>query len=128
MSTNVKPIPDGYHSITPYLIINNAAEAIDFYKNAFGAEVLYRLNLDLPERLSSMAKAAGLSEISANDIPVMVERPGHYPVSGGWVVYLNRNMKFVPYPGPFPMTEEFIGALETLSESSNEAQGSKVNQ
>ncbi|HKA23566.1 MAG TPA: VOC family protein [Candidatus Eisenbacteria bacterium] len=33
----VKPIPDGYHSLTPYLLITGAARAIDFYKNVFGA-------------------------------------------------------------------------------------------
>ena len=33
----VKPIPEGYHSITPYMILDNAAAAIDFYKRAFGA-------------------------------------------------------------------------------------------
>lgn len=32
-----KPIPDGYHSVTPYLSVHNGAEAIDFYKRAFGA-------------------------------------------------------------------------------------------
>jgi PhnB protein len=32
-----KPIPDGYHSVQPYLIFNGAAKAIEFYKNAFGA-------------------------------------------------------------------------------------------
>jgi PhnB protein len=38
-----KPIPDGYHSITPYLIINGAAKALDFYTRAFGAEELFRM-------------------------------------------------------------------------------------
>jgi PhnB protein len=33
----VKPIPDGYHTVTPYLIVNDAAAAIEFYKKAFGA-------------------------------------------------------------------------------------------
>jgi PhnB protein len=33
----VKPIPDGYHSITPYLVLDNAKGALDFYKRAFGA-------------------------------------------------------------------------------------------
>jgi PhnB protein len=33
----IKPIPNGYHSITPYLAIRGASEAIDFYKQAFGA-------------------------------------------------------------------------------------------
>jgi len=41
MST--KPIPDGYHTVTPYLIINGAADAIDFYKRAFGATEIMRM-------------------------------------------------------------------------------------
>jgi PhnB protein len=36
MST-VKPTPEGYHSVTPYLFIKGAASAIEFYKNVFGA-------------------------------------------------------------------------------------------
>ncbi len=39
----VKSIPDGYHSITPYLIVQGAAEAIDFYMCAFGAKELVRM-------------------------------------------------------------------------------------
>ena len=38
-----KPIPDGYHSVTPYLIIKGAAQALDFYQRAFGATELMRL-------------------------------------------------------------------------------------
>ncbi|MBU6421774.1 MAG: VOC family protein [Gammaproteobacteria bacterium] len=37
------PIPKGYHSITPYLIINGAAAALEFYKNAFGAKEKVRM-------------------------------------------------------------------------------------
>lgn len=40
---NVKPIPDGYHSLTPYLYTRNAASAIEFYKSVFGAQELYRM-------------------------------------------------------------------------------------
>jgi PhnB protein len=43
MAGKVNPIPDKYHSITPYLIINGAARAIDFYKQAFGAVELFRM-------------------------------------------------------------------------------------
>lgn len=43
MSTKVKPIPDGYHTLTPYLIIKGAAAAIDFYKKAFGAQEQFRM-------------------------------------------------------------------------------------
>jgi len=38
-----KPIPDGYHSVTPYLIARNATQAIEFYKRAFGAQELGKL-------------------------------------------------------------------------------------
>jgi PhnB protein len=41
---SVKPIPEGYHSVTPYLIIRGAAEAIEFYKKAFGATELFRMS------------------------------------------------------------------------------------
>ena len=43
MATTVKPIPDGYHSVTPYLCIKGAAAAIDFYKSAFGAKEIMRM-------------------------------------------------------------------------------------
>jgi PhnB protein len=39
----VKPIPDGYHQITPYLAIKGAAQAIEFYKKAFGAKERMRM-------------------------------------------------------------------------------------
>ncbi len=39
----VNPIPDGYHTITPYLTARNASEAIEFYKTAFGATEIGRL-------------------------------------------------------------------------------------
>jgi PhnB protein len=42
MATKTKRIPEGYHTITPHLVIRNAAQAIDFYKRAFGAEEIYR--------------------------------------------------------------------------------------
>lgn len=43
MANKVKPTPDGYHSITPYLIIKGAATAIDYYKEIFGAQELLRI-------------------------------------------------------------------------------------
>lgn len=38
-----KPIPDGRQALTPYLIVRNAAKAIEFYENAFGAKEVFRL-------------------------------------------------------------------------------------
>lgn len=43
MTSSVKAIPDGYHTITPYICVNDAANAIEFYKKAFGATELMRL-------------------------------------------------------------------------------------
>ena len=43
METEVKPVPEGYHTVTPYLIIRDAARAIEFYKKAFGASELVRM-------------------------------------------------------------------------------------
>jgi PhnB protein len=40
----VKPIPDGYTSVTPYLIVNDASKALDYYKMAFGANELMRFD------------------------------------------------------------------------------------
>ena len=44
MAAAIKPIPEGYHSVTPYLILSNASEAIAFYKKALGAEEVLRLD------------------------------------------------------------------------------------
>jgi PhnB protein len=39
---SVKPVPDGYSTATPYLIVSDAATALDFYKSAFGAAEIMR--------------------------------------------------------------------------------------
>ena len=40
----VKPIPEGYHSVTPYLILNHASDAIALYQVAFGALEVMRMD------------------------------------------------------------------------------------
>ena len=60
---SVKPIPDGYHSVTPYLIVEGAARAIDFYKAAFGAKEVLRL---------PMGDRIGHAEILIGDSHVML--------------------------------------------------------
>ena len=60
---DVKPIPDGYHSVTPYLVIKGAASAIEFYKTAFGATELFRMDHD---------GKIGHAEIKIGDSPVML--------------------------------------------------------
>lgn len=63
-TTNVKPIPEGYHSVTPYLIIKGAANAIDFYKKAFGATELFRM--------AGPDGKIGHAEIEIGDSPIML--------------------------------------------------------
>jgi PhnB protein len=60
----VKPIPDGYHSVTPYLIVKGASRAIDFYKQAFGATELMRM--EGPDG------TVGHAEIKVGNSPVML--------------------------------------------------------
>ncbi len=43
MARRVKPIPQGHHSVTPYLIVGDAASALEFYRKAFGASELVRV-------------------------------------------------------------------------------------
>jgi PhnB protein len=42
----VKPIPDGYHAITPYLVVSDGSKAIDYYKTVFAAEELFRMPME----------------------------------------------------------------------------------
>jgi uncharacterized glyoxalase superfamily protein PhnB len=39
----IKPVPDGYHTITPYLVVPGAAKVVDFVKKAFGAEIIHHM-------------------------------------------------------------------------------------
>ena len=76
----VAPIPKGYHSIIPYLIINNAAKAIDFYKKAFGAKEVCRM-----ERPDGKI---GHAELKIGDSKIMLadecpEMGAHSPHAGG---------------------------------------------
>jgi PhnB protein len=43
MTQAASPVPEGYHTVTPYLKIKGAAKALEFYKQAFGAVELFRM-------------------------------------------------------------------------------------
>jgi PhnB protein len=64
MASKVKPIPEGYGAVTPYLIIDGAARAIDFYRKAFGATE--RMRFDAP------GGKIGHAEIEIADSVVML--------------------------------------------------------
>ena len=68
----VKPIPEAYHTVTPYLIIEGAAAAIEFYKQAFGAQELFRF--------PGPDGSVGHAEIKIGDSPIMLADA--YPAMG----------------------------------------------
>jgi PhnB protein len=65
MSTKPKPIPDGFHTLTPYLAVKGAAQAIEFYKCAFGAKERFRMP-------GADGKSIGHAEIVIGDSIVML--------------------------------------------------------
>lgn len=83
--SEVHHIPKGYNAITPYLIVKGAADAIDYYKNVFGATELFRLPAD-NGRIGHAELALGDSHIMlADEFPEMNYRApltnGSSPVS-----------------------------------------------
>ena len=60
---SAKPIPEGYHSVTPYLIVDGAADALDFYAKAFGAKEIFRM---------PMGDRIGHAEILIGDSHIML--------------------------------------------------------
>ena len=64
---SVKPIPDGYHSAQPYLAVDDAAKAIDWYKQAFGA--IERFRMDGP------GGTIGHAELEIGDSVVLLADP-----------------------------------------------------
>ena len=70
MATKVNPIPIGYHTATPYLTLNDCARAIDFYKKAFGAQEIMRME--------GPGGKIGHAEIKIGDSAIMLadEMPG----------------------------------------------------
>src|SRR5207253_8684080 len=65
MTKAVKPIPDGYHTLTPYIMVKGAAEAIEFYKKAFGAKELFRMP-------GADGKTIGHAELQIGDSRIML--------------------------------------------------------
>jgi uncharacterized glyoxalase superfamily protein PhnB len=67
-----KPIPDGFHTLTPHIVVNDGAAAIEFYKQAFGAKELFRL-------LTPDGKAVMHAQLKIGDSILMLggEMPPH---------------------------------------------------
>ena len=63
----VQPVPDGYHTVSPYLAVEDAATAIDYYKQAFGA--IERVRMEAPDG------KIGHAELEIGDSIVMLADP-----------------------------------------------------
>lgn len=83
----VKPIPDGFHTITPHIVVKGAAKAIDFYKAAFGAEELGRHAMPDGSIMHALLKI-GDSMLMLNDEFPMMGAKGPQSI-GGTSVTLN---------------------------------------
>jgi len=105
MSNPVRAIPEGYHSVTPYLTCKNAAQAIDFYKSVFGATELMRMG--------SPDGKIGHAELKIGDSHIFVsdEFPG---------------MKSAPTPGVKGGCGIFL-YLENVDDAFNRAVASGAN-
>jgi PhnB protein len=62
--TSVKPVPDGYHAVTPYLVVQGAEKLIDFVKQAFDAKEI--------ERMSMPDGKIGHAEVRIDDSVIMI--------------------------------------------------------
>jgi PhnB protein len=79
----IKPIPDGYHTVTPYLLVQGAAELIDFLKQIFDAQET--------ERVLRPDGAIGHAEIKIGDSVVMMSEAGGewQPMPSSMYLYVN---------------------------------------
>lgn len=62
----VKPVPEGYHSVTPYLVVDGASDAIEFYNEAFGATEVMRMPMG-ENRLAHAEIKIGDSHVMLSD-------------------------------------------------------------
>jgi PhnB protein len=67
MTEVVKKIPEGYHTVTPYLVVKGAAEAIEFYKKAFDAEEITRMFGSDGKSIAHAVIKIGNSIVQLND-------------------------------------------------------------
>ena len=76
---HVKPVPEGYHTVTPYLCIDGAAKAIEFYKNAFGAKEVFRMDAPGGKIGHAEVEIGGSRIMLADEYPDMGFRsPAHW--------------------------------------------------
>jgi hypothetical protein len=81
--TSVKPIPEGYHTVTPYILVQGAEKLIDFMKKAFDAKE--------SERYSMPDGSIGHAEVKIGDSVIMVsdaQGEEYKPIAAGIHLYV----------------------------------------
>src|SRR5260370_11689297 len=112
-----KPIPDGFHTITPHLIVQDAAKAIEFYKQAFGAQEHARhMTPDGKAVMHAQLKIGNSMLMLANEFPPMCFGP---KARGGTSVTLHLYIENADVPFDraikagcavkMPMSDQFWG-------------------
>lgn len=82
--------------------------SVDDGKGTAGGSKLYRLHADLPLMLAEDLVLPNEQPEIRSQIPVIFQRPtGDH----AWVVYLDLHAEYLPYPGDYPLTEEFVAAI-----------------
>jgi PhnB protein len=74
MAKAARPVPDGYQTITPQLVLDNAAQTIDWYKKALGAEEVSR-SVGPDGKIMHAELKIGTSRIMVNDVMMGVKGP-----------------------------------------------------
>ncbi|MGQ0804916.1 MAG: VOC family protein [Actinomycetota bacterium] len=110
----VKPIPDGYHSVIPYLAIRDAGKALDFYRQAFGAEETVRMagpdgKIGHAEKVFDRAVAAGATSEQAVEDKFFGDRAGSLRDPFGHRWFIHTHVEDVP---PDEMAKRAQAAME----------------
>jgi PhnB protein len=115
MATGAKPVPDGYHSITPQLTLDRAAQTIDWYKKALGAEELSR-SAGPDGKIMHAELKIGDSRFMVNDVMAGYKGPHAYGGSPAslWLYVENSDALFNRAVGAgatvqMPLADQFWG-------------------
>jgi len=81
-----------------------------------GGSKLFQLRLGIERFFITDINDPSTAQTAAKEIPILIERPGNHDRNGGNVLFLDGHVEFVDYPGKFPMTAQFVEALESLED------------
>jgi len=90
MPAKVKPIPEGYRTVTPYLVVDNGASAVEFYRRAFGAKEIMRMEAPGGKIAHAELKIGDSMIMLADEMPGTGTRAPHSVggTTGGIMLYL----------------------------------------